>query len=560
MNTYFKHDVGYVVTTINNAYTAKSLRKPILQATILEYVHPDVKKVTIPKAIIERFSSSITSNRSRYFEASGDAKNNVTYLHANIVRGTASPYNNPLYKDCPTLDKPEALMWLFQQAQFYIDNGFTALHVGQMHWIAGFDYGYPGNNQLIAQLASEIRSYAAFKSTFVLLSSEGVRIKPYTLNGQEIFDFNSSALRPIGVNYQATTLSGTCSANGADAITGQLNTVASTSTNTLYSPLLLGYGSGTSPMGCQFDNYPTSVYFDFGSGRNCSDINNITPTEEYFAWGKDDARWFSERSDCFQVAWLQKNMCELKNLDNGMLFLQAPVKLIVKANGDCESTNDSNYYLADHSDVRTAIRNTWAAKVPTLEYTSPICNPYTSYTSPYNFYAGNTDCTSIYSWHIKRPDGSWESETYGSSRSYLPPYSGMYTIYLRQDNFGLNNSLYPFGEKTITQDIYLTVCPDPYHQLGNLRSTNPLDKEPFVFPNPTNDEININYSLSKPSRVSISVFNTTGSKVITLKEEQNIETIGDANEKFSVSTLSPGVYIITLNIDNEVQKLRFVKM
>ena len=146
----------------------------------------------------------------------------------------------------------------------------------------------------------------------------------------------------------------------------------------------------------------------------------------------------------------------------------------------------------------------------------------------------------------------------------LLPYSDFTVVmtsvskgrYLRQDNFGLAA---PFGERTVELPMYLTRCTVRNYSV-NQNNSNQLGKETFIFPNPTNDEININYSLVKQSKVSISVFNTTGSKVITLKEEQNIETTGDTNEKFNVSTLTPGVYIIALNIDNEVQKLRFVKM
>jgi hypothetical protein len=66
----------------------------------------------------------------------------------------------------------------------------------------------------------------------------------------------------------------------------------------------------------------------------------------------------------------------------------------------------------------------------------PIGFCYVNGLNRYTFEIGNTDCTSLYTIHIKRPDGSWvyHNSQQKTSWTYIPTIDGNYTIYVRQDN------------------------------------------------------------------------------------------------------------------------------
>ena len=71
-----------------------------------------------------------------------------------------------------------------------------------------------------------------------------------------------------------------------------------------------------------------------------------------------------------------------------------------------------------------------------------------------------------------------------------------------------------------------------------------------VFPNPTNDEINISYNLQNNSIVDIYIVNLFADKVITISNSE----FQKANKYFktvSLSNLAPAVYFIVCKINNE---------
>ena len=167
----------------------------------------------------------------------------------------------------------------------------------------------------------------------------------------------------------------------------------------------------------------------------------------------------------------------------------------------------------------------------------------------------------VYTWIINGPNGQ-ECFTHSTGLQYLPPVTGNYTINVYQDNLGLPKSTFPLGFRTISTSMYLSRrrCITRSLAYPGTGISSSDDDTPIVYPNPTNNELNINYNVTKPSTVSISVFNTTGSKIMSLKDEQNIDNLGVADEKFNISKLSHGVYIVAINIGPETQKIRFVKI
>jgi hypothetical protein len=76
-----------------------------------------------------------------------------------------------------------------------------------------------------------------------------------------------------------------------------------------------------------------------------------------------------------------------------------------------------------------------------------------------------------------------------------------------------------------------------------------------VFPNPTSENLNVQFSLKGISSVNMDMLDINGSKVADLISENGMN--GVINKTFDVSTLAKGIYFVRLNINGEstIQKI-----
>ena len=94
---------------------------------------------------------------------------------------------------------------------------------------------------------------------------------------------------------------------------------------------------------------------------------------------------------------------------------------------------------------------------------------------------------------------------------------------------------------------------------GDLKSFNNLshtqvneiqDYDIEVYPNPTNNEINISYNLQNNSIVDIYVVNLFAEKVLTISNNE-FQKANKYLKTVSLSNLVPAVYFIVCKINNE---------
>jgi hypothetical protein len=125
-------------------------------------------------------------------------------------------------------------------------------------------------------------------------------------------------------------------------------------------------------------------------------------------------------------------------------------------------------------------------------------------------------------------------------------------------NMGFNNiNLWSDGHYTIGYDrIVLT---DDYSKLGisTVGVSKIANKEEFkIYPTVSTGDLNINYTNDRISKINISVYSMTGQKVQTLANAQNVS--GNYNQRYNVSNLSNGVYILRLTDGDAVYNRKFV--
>ncbi len=149
--------------------------------------------------------------------------------------------------------------------------------------------------------------------------------------------------------------------------------------------------------------------------------------------------------------------------------------------------------------------------------------------------------SSVYTWHVQRPDGTWEPFTFGTSSRLYPQTTGTYTIYLREDNNGLSPE--KFGSTTVSQTLEVNTLFCAY-QVPNVPTNEQLkiDTAIKIFPNPASDQVTFEFNVEVDDVVYAIVRDINGRLVRAidpslLREGHNVMTLDIANWENGVYTL-----------------------
>ncbi len=473
------------IIDINAVYDCAGIRRPVVQGCIFE-AYPDHGTFPIPADVICAFKNQLLqSGNTYYFDQNGNCRTDLNFNITNIVLGPAFG----TLKNCPDITRIEAKMWFYYLAKTYIDMGYKSIHMGQMQDWATLDI-HETNTYAIIDM---IRQYAASKNTFVLLTEENYKSKKRIGTQTYLFDYDSRALRPREVtnppvcgdfiknsnghgintplnNYLVST---PCSAEQYPAVVdpavvnqGVYTPLPPGSTGSLYPP---GSG-GFSPLyGCYMPFQPYNTYFDFGLGVHLAHFPLGTASPSTYCsgddgtWGWDDTRWFAtEMSPSCREFWMKDAISRLRTFHNGFGFMTAPGLLDIKYTLDPAPPpypEDGSYMMTDEPNVENTVKTQWTPNNNAVPTIWGVCssNLFHIGSFQYTFMVTNPDYSTVYTWHIQNPNGSWQPFTYGTSRVFNPTSSGTYRVYLRQDNLGnYPSSVLPYyGIKTDAYSVRL---------------------------------------------------------------------------------------------------------
>jgi hypothetical protein len=469
----FYNSVAQLVTDINAAYDCAGLRRPVIQGTIFENCDSGVNTVPIPSNIITSFQNDAGFDASYYMNGSIPKTINFSQSRINYT------IQNQYTVNCPDITKIEARMWFYYLAKIYIDLGYKSIHMGQANL-----WGDKNNNfNSTINVISRIRNYASQQNKFVLLTEENFKSLKNPGTNTFMFDYDSRAMRPREISNPQVC---------GDAYDG---VTCNTFVNPLYfantpcgseqypaiiDPCVItnigvnspAFTDGYHPLyNCYMPYLPYNTYFDFGPGihSNPGSASTGCPSQsnsDIGTWGWDDTKWFAEKIslNCRNY-WMGDAVCRLRNWQNGFGFMTAPGLLLVKkpenySNTAPQPVADGSYLLIDEPLVKSTIISKWQPSLAMIDinklcdYSIGTCNSSTPLLqNKYTFTTTNPDCSTIYTWHILNPNGTWQPFVYGTQRVFNPSQTGTYTIYLRQDNLA-----YPagnYGSKTDAYQIYL---------------------------------------------------------------------------------------------------------
>ncbi len=184
-----------------------------------------------------------------------------------------------------------------------------------------------------------------------------------------------------------------------------------------------------------------------------------------------------------------------------------------------------------------------------------VSNAITMYLQPLSFSSFNYSSTGLSvvftSTAANAVSWAWNFGDAGTSASATPVHNyatgGTYTVDLTVTN--------SCGQTTVSS-INITISSTTNTSGGN---TGIHEKELQVnvnaFPNPVNNDLNINYSINHPTDVTIEVFNALGQAVST----QAIKTTSTGTAHVAMENMAAGLYFVRFTAgENNVQMLRVV--
>ena len=432
------------------------------------------RDVEIPARVIAEFRDELRTpaDRAYYLDSLGQPRTGRRFSFARIAYPVWGFY-------APDINQVEAQMWMYYQAVCFIDLGYTALHMGQPRlWgrLAGLTEAQrPAGMRRVARLMQRIRAYARQRpgspAPFVLLLAEPmtdplnyeltiVKLQTGQVRGRDqlIFDAQQASgwpreLSPRLDPYRHDVEGLRCqtpdtTAFAATPCAGQYLAVIDPCHGLNLGP----DGGGHTPQGFTYAGQtPGGIGFDHGPTVLRQPDGRPVPTPTLApgggsTWSWDDSAWFTAAlDDACQAHWLAYEAQEVRRFSQGHNFLVAPGRLF-----NAYTQGVADYRLAAHPTVAAAVAARWTPTVPVVRLQQAPAQglrptrqrgnprpPCRQRLPRWQLSVGTPDATSLYSWHLRQPDGSWQAPIRADSLALLPAVPGQYRLYLRQDDRGL---------------------------------------------------------------------------------------------------------------------------
>lgn len=261
----------------------------ILQTCIFEVIFTDVEKVNIPKWVFDAFDLIYEDRTFRYGEM----------LFDNGPIGYASNGTSAM----PNIDKIETEMWFYFRAIRYIDAGFEAIHMGQIHLYTADDAGFKKTYRLFDMIREYAKKNARRHMVLLDAHTHGINI-----NGKLLFDFYSMPYSRMPI---------------LDVPGEKLALVREGY-----------YEGGLTPSGWAAETLPMLMEFDNWGGKFFDDEDQIPYEQRAWLewWGYDQITWFASQDEQSRNKYLEYTF-KWTAINNINAYFQMPFKRTL---GSCQ--------------------------------------------------------------------------------------------------------------------------------------------------------------------------------------------------------------------------------
>jgi hypothetical protein len=234
----------------------------ILQACIFEAVYRPIGKIPIPAFVFEAFGLA-SENRCFSFEQ---------MRFPNAPEGFWWGEDGAL----PDITQMETRLWFYYRAVRYIDAGYEALHMGQIHLYTADDRGMVKMSELMGKIRAYARENARRHLVLMDAHSHGISIR-----GRLLLDYHAMPY----TRYPVTDRDG-------DRL------------------VLVKEGfseGGVNPNGFSLSSMPYLMEYDNWGGKVIGDFTSVTEEERAWKdwWGYDQIGWFANQSSEGQRKFLE---------------------------------------------------------------------------------------------------------------------------------------------------------------------------------------------------------------------------------------------------------------
>jgi len=158
----------------------------ILQAAIFEYITPLMNVEKIPAYVFEAFGKSVEDRCFRWNDAR--MMDEGQDLAGDVPMGDQGAM--------PDLNRDEARMWFYYRATKYIDCGYEALHMGQVHLYTAYDRGMKKTYELFGMIRDYAAKHARRHKVLMDAHSHGVSV-----NGKLLLDYHAMPFTRAPLEY-----------------------------------------------------------------------------------------------------------------------------------------------------------------------------------------------------------------------------------------------------------------------------------------------------------------------------------------------------------------------
>ncbi|MBR6941358.1 MAG: hypothetical protein IKH65_11170, partial [Clostridia bacterium] len=265
----------------------------ILQACIFEALYrEDVEYIKVPKFVFDDFGLPYEDRFFNYDKC-------------------LFPKNSGAWYSMPDISQLETQMWFYYRGVRYIDCGYEAFHMGQIHLYTGHDRAYKGIGRVIEMLREYGKKHARRHKVLFDAHSHSL-----VVNGKSLLDYNAMPL----TRYPIINMPGE-----------KLVLVREGKS-----------GGGISPEGKYETALPFLYEYDNWGGRNHWSYKHLTYEERAWDqwWGNDQIAWFAYQDEESRNKFLEYTF-RWTAINNPNAFFAFPLRRPLLSG---ETVNNHPYY------------------------------------------------------------------------------------------------------------------------------------------------------------------------------------------------------------------------
>ena len=287
----------------------------VFEACVFECISTAVNDIPIPAWVFEAFG---LEPEERTFSFSAMCFPDGSYI-GQWGENTA----------VPDITRPESMLFLYYRACEYINLGYEALHMGQVHLIGKNDTNWEQWTLLLSMIREHALDHARRGFVFINAHTHGI----VGSDGVLLFDFHMYPSRPMADGSQE--------AHFPTEDDPQRATFDPSHSDSIYGKSK----GGMTYSGWECDSLPYLVELD-NFGDDAASLNVPKPSDMR-TWGMDEITWYANQPAWYRAEFLEYAYDWVMNVAKGDGFFAMPGQRVARLYDESGNVIQWQYYAYD---------------------------------------------------------------------------------------------------------------------------------------------------------------------------------------------------------------------